>query len=106
VRPSIANPRRIHARLNARRCPRIKVAPSANNVANNHTHFHGAVGGFGPSQIAERAVVLTITLIGADADPLRLMDVGFTVQVASSGAPLQVKPTDPERPPRGVILSL
>jgi hypothetical protein len=52
------------------------------------------VGGFGLIRTAERAVVLTVTVV----DPGMLTEAGFTVQVASEGAPLQVKLTDPVRP--------
>ena len=82
------------------------AAPTADTIAKNHTHIHGAAGGFGLSQIADLAVVLTATVTGTVADPLRLRDAGLTVQVASSGAPLQAKPTVPERPAWGVMLSL
>jgi hypothetical protein len=40
---------------------------------------------------AEGAVVVTVTVIAADPDPLGVVDEGLTVQVASEGAPVQVK---------------
>ena len=78
----------------------------ADSIPNQHTQIQGSMRGFEIIQTAERAVVLTVTATGTDAVPLRLRDAGLTVQVACAGAPLQVKPTVPDRPARGVMLRL
>lgn len=79
---------------------------TADSTPNQHTQIHCSKCGFEIIQTAERAVVFTVTVIGADAVPLRLRDPGLTVHVACAGAPLQVKLTVPDRPAWGVTLRL
>jgi hypothetical protein len=82
------------------------IIPTADIIASSHIHIHSPAGGFSLIPIPERAVVLTVTVTGTALDPFKLAEAGFTVQVASDGAPLQVKLTVPDSPHCGVILRL
>jgi hypothetical protein len=103
---SIATARGAQARRQARRRPPISRGPTAASSANIHSQIQGPAGGFGLIRTAERAVVLTDTVVDAAPDPLRLTEEGFTVQVACDGAPLQVKLTVPDRPFSAAMLRL
>lgn len=50
------------------------------------------------------AVVVTVTVTAIDPEPLGVAEVGFTVQVASEGAPLHAKLTAWLNPPTSVRL--
>jgi len=56
--------------------------------------------------IPEAAVVDTFTEKVVVLDPLSVAELGETVQVASDGAPLQLKAIAELRPPSGVALRL
>jgi len=53
---------------------------------------------------SDGAVVAAFTVIEADPEPLGVAEVGFTVQVASEGAPLHAKLTAWLNPPTSVRL--
>lgn len=54
----------------------------------------------------DAAAVAIDTVVEAILEPFKLTDDGLKVQVAPDGAPLQLKPTAPDRPPSGVMLML
>lgn len=57
-------------------------------------HSRGAAGGV----VSEGAVVVTVTVNGADVGPFSATDAGATVQTANEGAPAHPSPTVPVKP--------
>jgi hypothetical protein len=54
---------------------------------------------------SDPAVVVTVTVTGADAVPFKVTELGVSVHLESEGAPLQVRFTVWFSPPCGVTIS-
>lgn len=90
--------------------PFRKPQSEARVISTNAARRNGQAGRFvsgGPTGgvVSEAAVVVTLTRTAWGRDPSSVMEDGVAVQVASKGAPAQVKATVLLNPPTGVTLS-
>ena len=93
------------SRTFVRKVLRVPRSATKNNATNKGRGIRGSTNSDPPGTPSDRAVVVTVTVNGATALPLREIEVGTTEHVAAAGAPEQRRETVPLNP-EGMICRL